>query len=351
MHLSETLIDSILLRRSPDQIERSWRAGPIEATLVAPSRIKVPFAPKIPVDEVPLRALAARPTLHYEESARPECLQLFNEVASSHRPFLPNVFATAYEFLGRTTPDAGQRTNRFIRAHAWVFGFFPYPSDQFLLAYKPGAEVLWLAGRPASLERVLLDVLSFAGPVIPVHAACLAGRWRAGLVLGRSGSGKTSLVLQAALRGASVLGDELTYLGTDAAYRLSDYVAVRTPWCPLPLRGFAEDGQAGSTLLDVTKCAEAGAMTVLDRAVPSGTIVLSPLNLSPLDPLDVFVVFHRDSMWALDWLERPELLVERVDQSLERIRTAVTEWPVRTVRVDFNRFAEYVTSLVDWLDQ
>jgi hypothetical protein len=82
--------------------------------------------------------------------------------------------------------------------------------SEVLIAFRPGAEALWLASHPL-LTLPLVELLKRRA-LFSVHAAGLALTGRSLLLAGTTGAGKSTLTLALLQRGLDLLGDDMTFL-------------------------------------------------------------------------------------------------------------------------------------------
>ena len=114
----------------------------------------------------------------------------------------------ALTHLGIRFLSPEQHCNQWSWVNGQIQGFFPYPTDRFVLRFTPRSSRVELFGNEENLNRVILDILSCYAILPPLHSAAACRDGKATLLLADSGIGKTRMLLWLLDCGYSYLADE-----------------------------------------------------------------------------------------------------------------------------------------------
>lgn len=168
-------------------------------------------------------------TIWLEENAKKK-QELLKQCQATWNLCIPEELQNFYECMNKYLNKKikfSNHVNKYYQKNNEIVAWFPYPSDNFLLHYFYGKNIIILYGNKMNLERILLDFMTVTNTYLPLHASSVQKGNKVIGLLSESGGGKTSLVLQLLQKDFSFVADDSLFANQNTVIPVSDIISVR----------------------------------------------------------------------------------------------------------------------------
>jgi hypothetical protein len=229
----------------------------------------------------------------------------FNMFSDEGIDFFPDSIRNLYDSLDNNSLLHGEpnnHVNRYSLLNNIVYARFPYDSDDFYLSYQQGQNEIFIIGDEITLERVIVDFLSMTVKILPLHAGCVKIGRRTLVILGKSQSGKTSLVLKLMSLGAEYISDDILFIIGNKVFRHGSYIAVRRDFLLDQLQTLNNHMKSDNIVyLNISDLKKAK-YKFEEQSEIADILMLHPMDYSSLPGYQLFPAVPHDSAWCIDLL-------------------------------------------------
>ena len=284
----------------------------------------------------PKKEIKTHLVIWFDESISSECKEMFKAVDTNKEFFLPKPIFDAYDYLDLKQDSMKRHINCYCECGDFIYSHFRFPSDDFYLAYHKSKNEIFLWGNAANLERTLISVLSMTGDILPLHSALLEYRGQGYLIIGDSGSGKTSLAMMFLKKGAAYISDDITYIDQNGyAYRCGDYMSLRNIYLTNELRPYVEFEKGDKSFINVTYLCKGNNWSLKDAVHVDHIILISPLQSNNITCTKLFCTFRHDSMIGLDFMHDTSKSIACIlNESMKQWKRLLSSVQVHEMMID-----------------
>ena len=288
----------------------------------------------------PKTEIKAHLVIWFEEIISSTCKELFKVVDTNGLFFLPKPICDAYNYLNLDPESMKRHINRYCKCGDYIISHFRFPSDEFYLAYHRNINELFLWGNVANLERILISVLSMTGDTLPFHSALLEYHGNGYMIIGDSGSGKTSLAMMLLKKGASYIADDIVYIDHDGyGHRCGDYMSLRNAYLINEVREYVEFEKGDKSFINVKTMCKGNEWSLIDSVHIDRIILISPLQSNNVTCTNLFCTFRHDSMIGLDFLHDTSKSIACIlNKSMNQWNWLYSSVRVDEMKIDYNDF-------------
>lgn len=299
----------------------------------------------------PKKEIKSRLVIWFEESVSSPCKDMFKVVDANEAYILPKPICDAYNYLNLPPNSMKQHINHYCEFGDYIFSHFRFPSDDFYLAYHRYINELFLWGNQANLERILISVLSMTGDVLPFHSALLEYQGNGYMIIGDSGSGKTSIAMMLLKKGASYIADDILYMDRDGnGYRCGDYMSLRNEYLTKELSRYTEFEKGDKAFINVKSMCKENEWGLKDSVRINRIILISPLQPSNITCTKLFCTFRHDSMIGLEFLhDTSKSIASILNESMKKWCWLYSSVRVDEMIIDYNNFISSTSSELERL--
>ena len=288
----------------------------------------------------PKKDIKSSLVIWFEESVSPSCEKMFRVVDANKDSFLPKPICDAYNYLKLAPNSIKQHINCYCEYGDYIYAHFRFPSDDFYLAYHTYKNEIFLWGNEANLERILISVLSMTGDALPFHSALIEHHGNGYMIIGDTGSGKTSIAMMLLQKGAAFIADDIAYIDrTGYGYRCGNYMSLRNTYLTKELRQYAKFKKGDKSFINVEAMCRGNKWALKDNVHINQIILIRPLRLNNTTCTKLFCAFRHDSMIGLDYMHDTSKTIDCIlNESMKQWSLLNSSLQVDEMVIDYDNF-------------
>lgn len=200
-----------------------WKVGSLEFKICTNNKkIKLPY---YPITEQKAKTLI---TIYLEENESKK-QEILKNCQRTWKPCIPKELEIFYEVINKfleTKINLKHHVNSYYQKDNEIIGYFPYPSDNFLLHYSYKTNNITLYGNEINLYRILMNFLTVYNNILPLHASSIKKGNNVFVFISGNGGGKTSLILKLLQKDFEFITDDSLFIFKDKIISVSDQIAI-----------------------------------------------------------------------------------------------------------------------------
>ena len=233
--------------------------------------------------------------------------------------------------------------NRYYKYENYLFAYFPYSTDNFVLQYTTNYNKIQLYGSKNNLYRIILDFLTINQRYLPLHASSISKNNHSFCFIGESGGGKTSFLIKLLQKKYNFLSDDSIFVNHKKIFPTTYFLSVRKDFPNHPaIKNIVKNHKEEKIFINIEKD--------ISSILLSKSVDISKNNFYIIKPkekiwegiskmLEPFPCISRHSFWCTKFVIR-----NNIDKWIgEKIKKSVAFWENQTknaeeIVLDFNNF-------------
>lgn len=241
--------------------------------------------------------------------------------------------------------------NRYYKYENYLFAYFPYSTDNFVLQYTTNYNKIQLFGSKNNLYRIILDFLTINQRYLPLHASSISKNNHSFCFIGESGGGKTSFLIKLLQKKYNFLSDDSIFVNHKKIFPTNYFLSVRKDFPNHPdIKKVIENHKEEKIFINIEKD--------ISSILLSNSVDISKNNFYIIKPKDrnwegiskmqePFPCIAHHSFWCTKFLTNAidkSLNTNKIDKWMaNKIERSVSFWEKQTrnaeeIVLDFNNF-------------
>ena len=237
--------------------------------------------------------------------------------------------------------------NRYYKYKEYLFAYFPYSTDNFVLQYTTNYNKIQLYGSKNNLYRIILDFLTINQRYLPLHASSISKNNHSFCFIGESGGGKTSFLIKLLQKNYKFLADDSVFANNFKIFPTNYFLSVRKDFPNHPeINQITKNHKEEKVFIDIEKEVSSILLSNSINISKNTFYIIKPKEkkwegISKMN--EPFPAISHHSFWCTRFLIKKD-----VDNWIEnKLRSSILFWEDKTknakeIVINFNEFEKEI---------